>query len=292
MARVDRLRGQARRRRSATDEPSYADRHLADLRRRLIVATVLTIPLLDRAGPDDDRARPARALHRTRGSSSRWRRRSSSTPAGRSTAGAFERPPPPRGRHEHARSPSARRAAYGYSAGRDRVPRLLPGGRPRHGRRAAAALLRHGGGDHHADPARPLPRGPRPEPHVGRDPQAHRPRPAHGPRDPRRRRARHPDRAGRPRGPRPRATRREDPGRRGASATVRSAIDESMVTGESMPVGKEPGDEVIGGTLNGSGSFTLRGHAGRARTRCSPRSSASSRRPRGRGRPSSAWPTS
>jgi P-type Cu+ transporter len=35
----------------------------------------------------------------------------------------------------------------------------------------------------------------------------------------------------------------------------RSSIDESMITGESMPAGKEPGDEVIGGTLNGSGSF-------------------------------------
>src|SRR6266702_3300162 len=34
-----------------------------------------------------------------------------------------------------------------------------------------------------------------------------------------------------------------------------SAIDESMVTGESLPVSKQPGDEVIGGTVNGSGSL-------------------------------------
>jgi P-type Cu+ transporter len=36
-----------------------------------------------------------------------------------------------------------------------------------------------------------------------------------------------------------------------------SALDESMITGESMPVVKRPGDEVTGGTLNGSGSFTF-----------------------------------
>jgi Cu+-exporting ATPase len=36
-----------------------------------------------------------------------------------------------------------------------------------------------------------------------------------------------------------------------------SAVDESMVTGEPMPVEKAPGDKVIGGTLNTSGSFIM-----------------------------------
>jgi len=36
-----------------------------------------------------------------------------------------------------------------------------------------------------------------------------------------------------------------------------SAVDESMVTGEPMPVEKSPGDKVTGGTLNTSGSFVM-----------------------------------
>ncbi len=38
----------------------------------------------------------------------------------------------------------------------------------------------------------------------------------------------------------------------------RSSVDESMLTGEPVPVEKVAGDRVTGGTLNGSGSFELR----------------------------------
>jgi Cu+-exporting ATPase len=44
----------------------------------------------------------------------------------------------------------------------------------------------------------------------------------------------------------------------GEIAEGSSAIDESMVTGESLPVDKQVGDEVIGATVNTTGSFKFR----------------------------------
>jgi Cu+-exporting ATPase len=44
----------------------------------------------------------------------------------------------------------------------------------------------------------------------------------------------------------------------GAVLEGRSNVDESMVTGEAMPVAKAVGDSVIGGTLNGQGSLVIR----------------------------------
>jgi Cu+-exporting ATPase len=44
----------------------------------------------------------------------------------------------------------------------------------------------------------------------------------------------------------------------GAVLEGNSSIDESMITGESMPVDKAAGDRVIGATVNGTGSFIMR----------------------------------
>ena len=48
------------------------------------------------------------------------------------------------------------------------------------------------------------------------------------------------------------------------STKAAARVDESMITGEPMPVAKHAGDSVTGGTVNGTGSI---GHGGRARRR-------------------------
>ncbi len=47
----------------------------------------------------------------------------------------------------------------------------------------------------------------------------------------------------------------------GSVLSGESAVDESMLTGEPMPVSKARGDSVTGGTLNGAGSFVMRADA-------------------------------
>ena len=121
-----------------------------------------------------------------------------------------------------------------------------------------ADVLRLGGLHHHAHPARAAARGARQGPDRRRHQGAHRPAAQDGARRARRGRE------------------STCPSRRCSSATssscaparrcrwtawsrrARSPVDESMLTGEPIPVGKDPGDEVIGATMNTTGSFTFR----------------------------------
>ena len=65
-----------------------------------------------------------------------------------------------------------------------------------------------------------------------------------------------------------------------------SAVDESMLTGESIPVEKNAGDAVIGATMNKLGSFTLPRDQGRRRHRARPDRASSSKTRRAPRRPS------
>ncbi len=48
----------------------------------------------------------------------------------------------------------------------------------------------------------------------------------------------------------------------GVVAEGTSSVDESMVTGEPIPVEKKPGDHLIGATINGTGGFIMRAGGG------------------------------
>ena len=77
----------------------------------------------------------------------------------------------------------------------------------------------------------------------------------------------------------------------GVVVAGRSEVDESMLTGEPLPVLKEAGSEVTGGTSNATGSLTVRAlRVGKDSTLLRA-SCARSRTPRARRLPSSAWPT-
>ena len=76
----------------------------------------------------------------------------------------------------------------------------------------------------------------------------------------------------------------------GAVIEGHSSVDESMLTGESMPVEKSAGDAVIGATLNGTAPWSC-APTGSAATPCCRASCNWSRRRNARERRCNGWPT-
>jgi Cu+-exporting ATPase len=252
VARVDRLAG-SEAEVGATDEPSYADRHLADLRRRLIVATALTIPLLIGL------ARMTIAPGLPELFTNPWFQLALATPVQFYCGWPFYRGAFNALRHRAADMNTlvavGTSAAYGYSVAAIAFPAFFQAAGlgmdgeplPLYFDTAAAIItlillgrfLEARARSHTSDAIRKL---------IGLAPRTARV-------------IRDGVELDIPieqviRGDVLRVRSGEKIPVDGLMRDGRSAIDESMITGESMPVGKKPGDEVIGGTLNGSGSFT------------------------------------
>ena len=260
--------------------------------RRFWVGLALTLPLLVLAMVRHDPRRTAPAISLParcwRGCSWCWPRRWSSGAAGRSSSAAgLGRQPQPQ--HVHAHRPRHRARPTLYSV----WPTLAPGSSRRpsatHGGQSASTSSRRG--DHRAGAARPGAGAARAQPDERRHQGAARPGAPRPPAGSRRR-----QRGGRAAGAGPASAIAcaSGPARRCRSTAWciegASAVDESMVTGEPMPVEKEPGSRVIGGTVNGTGSLVMRAERVGA-TRCWRGSCAWWARPSAAAPRSSGWPT-
>ena len=243
--------------RSPRDEAPNPE--LVDMTRRFWVSLALTVPVLvlamgEMLAPRLVRARSGPA--RGSGSSSCWPRRSCCGAAGRSSSAA--------GQSLVTRSLNmftlialGTGAAFGYSV----VATLVPGRAPARDapRRRAAGLLRGGGRDHHARPARPGARAARPQRDVRRHPRA--PRPCAEDRAAAPRRRQRGGRAARARARR--ATACACARARGCRWTAWCSRAGARSTSRWSPASRsrsrrQPGSRVTGGTVNGTGGFVMR----------------------------------
>ena len=165
----------------------------------------------------------------------------------------------PQPQHVHADRPRRRRSPTSTASWPPLAPGHLPGRRSATRAAQVAVYFEAAAVIVDAGAARPGARAARAQPDRRRHPGAARPRAQD--RAPARRRRHRGGRAARP------ACRSATgcacgPARRSRSTAScvegTSAVDESMVTGEPIPVEKAPGDRVIGATVNGTGSLVMR----------------------------------
>ena len=256
-------RRSARRRRRPTAarrrRPIRPGAEQAAWRRRALVAWPLTLVVLALSTfrPGDDWARwTAAAPHRAGAVLGRL-----PVPAGRRWPGPGPAPP--------TWTPSSPSAPWPPSACRWPDCSSATRRRPRRGHGADRRLrrpppLRHGRPDRRLPRPRPVARGPGQGPgHPGHHQPGRARRPGGVPRRPRRPRRRAPG-AGR-RGCGSATSSGSGPGEKvpvdGVVVDGASAVDESMLTGESVPVDKGPGDTVAGATVNRQGVLTVRATA-------------------------------